>query len=409
MTLRICAALNSPLAIGENNKCRTLIYPSKAHRILRFLLPMVLFYTMTTQSGMLRHGDAANIVSNVRLRWLSDGEDGSRLNSLVWSACDQARALFCQDGAVTAEPDVECSVDREEYWFDVLSMDRGIIALRHQDLYLSAEPDGRISAHEGKCGVSEGFLISDAWFLEAKSVPSLPQASSESREVAKFIIDARVRAKVCRGSQAKKILIYGYPFWSHGRVYYDLCVRLHRLGYIVDVINWQQSHGEYIDELASFYDLFLTSPDGVHNLINNYGVPAARIILVLHHEMDTRILVQDRGIDVFEEFAGYGVVSDFLFCASMVQGIRREPQVIGLGINYNEFLLEVSPGLRTVGYASSMAVTSFGVEWKRGHLAQAAAEKAGLDFVVAGATERQQSLSTCPTSIVRLMQLSPVR
>src|SRR5207249_4574637 len=71
------------------------------------------------------------------------------------------------------------------------------------------------------------------------------------------IVDARLRAKANVHSKATKILIYGYPAWSHGRVYYDLCKHLHNKRYIVDIINWQVDHAAYIDELNSYYDLFI--------------------------------------------------------------------------------------------------------------------------------------------------------
>ena len=42
------------------------------------------------------------------------------------------------------------------------------------------------------------------------------------------------------------------------------------------------------------------------------------------------------------------------------------------------FTLDVPERLETVGYACSMSVKTYGVEWKRGDLAEAAAREAGL-------------------------------
>ena len=56
-----------------------------------------------------------------------------------------------------------------------------------------------------------------------------------------------------------------------------------------------------------------------------------------------------------------------------------------LGINYNEFYAEVPERLATVGCASSLtAKNRYGIEIKRGRLAQECAEGAGLDFKPAG-------------------------
>lgn len=348
-----------------------------------------------TRACELRHSYPDRAQNNVRLELYDEDADGVRralfkVESDGWTGyiCYQDQKLILSSLAGSSRDDAAI--------FQIVPLERGLFALRFSGLFLSAQPDGRLNEFRTQCGLWESFLISHEWCSWDRSLPAALLPSVSRREIAKFIVDPRLRARVCRGSAALKVLIYGYPFWSHGRVYYDLCLRLHRRGYIVDIIDWQQNHAEYIADLSEFYDIFLTSPDGVRNLTDVYGIPLKRIALVLHHEMDTRALIQDRGIDIFEEFAGYGVVSDLLFSASIVQGIRREPAVVGLGINYEEFQMSPPSRLSSVGYASSMSVTSFGVEWKRGYLAKSAAEIAGLEFVVAGATGNQQSFVDMP-------------
>ena len=191
-------------------------------------------------------------------------------------------------------------------------------------------------------------------------------------------------------------MIYGYTRWSHGRVYYDLCKHLHRHGYILDILDWQAAHHDYIAELITYYDFFMTALDGVHDLVVGYGVPYERIIAISHHEFDIRMLIEQEGIEVFDKFANYGVVSDFLYCASMTRGVRRAPMVASLGITYADFHAAISDRLATVGYASSMAVETYGVEWKRGALAEAAVSDAGLAFKVAGSTDNQISFHDMP-------------
>ena len=140
----------------------------------------------------------------------------------------------------------------------------------------------------------------------------------------------------------------------------------------------------------------MTALDGVHDLVVGYGVPYERIIAVSHHEFDIRMLIEQEGIEVFDKFANYGVVSDFLYCASMTRGVRRAPMVASLEITYADFHAEISDRLTTVGYASSMAVETYGVEWKRGALAEAAVSDAGLAFKVAGSTDNQISFHDMP-------------
>jgi glycosyltransferase involved in cell wall biosynthesis len=70
--------------------------------------------------------------------------------------------------------------------------------------------------------------------------------------------------------------------------------------------------------------------------------------------------------------------------------------IASLGINYSEFCTEISERLTTVGYASSMSVKTYGIEWKRGKLAEAATREAGLAFKVAGSTANQMSFHDMP-------------
>ena len=204
-----------------------------------------------------------------------------------------------------------------------------------------------------------------------------------------------LRVRASAKPKTKKILAYGYTKWSHGRVYYDLCKQLYRRGYIVDIIDWRINHADYIDQIIPYYDLFMTALDGVQELAR-YGIPYEKMVAISHHEFDIRMLIEQAGIELFERFANYGVVSEFLYCASLMRGVRRIPMVVPLGVNYSEFHAEIRGRLATVGYASSMSVETYGIEWKRGKLAEAAAREAGLEFKVAGSTGNQTSFHDMP-------------
>jgi glycosyltransferase involved in cell wall biosynthesis len=175
-----------------------------------------------------------------------------------------------------------------------------------------------------------------------------------------------------------------------------LCKQLHRHGYIVDILDWQINHADYINEIIPNYDLFLTALDGISTLVDIYRIPYDRIIAISHHELDIRMLIEQKGIEVFENFASYGVVSEFVYCASVMRGVARVPSVASLGINYSEFQANIAERLTTVGYASSMSAKTYGIEWKRGELAEAATRKAGLDFKIAGWTGNQISFHDMP-------------
>jgi hypothetical protein len=279
---------------------------------------------------------------------------------------------------------------------ELIPLERGLIALRAEGQFLSADPSGRLSLPTKVCSTWECFLASEAWCTDIPAVGVMQRTEAartafDQKRIRSYVVHPLIRKRASANTRATKVLIYGYPQWSHGRVYYDLCKHLYERGYIVDILNWQENHAAYIGELVSFYDLFLTALDGVRTLADVYGVPYDRIIAVSHHELDIRMLVEQKGMGVFEEFAEYCVVSEFLYCASLMRGVPRIPKVASIGVNFCEFYAEISERLETVGYASSMSVKTFGVEWKRGELAEAAAREAGLAFKVAGSTGNQTS------------------
>jgi hypothetical protein len=282
---------------------------------------------------------------------------------------------------------------------ELVPLERGLIAFAAEDLFLMADPSGRVALAAQVCSTWECFLASEDWCTDGagdEQLPAIANANFNKRRIQTYLVHPLIRKRANANSKATKVLIYGYPQWSHGRVYYDLCKQLHRRGYIVDIINWQENHAAYIADLIPFYDLFMTALDGVHTLTAVYGVPHQSVIAVSHHELDIRMLIEQKGMEEFDKFANYGVVSEFLYCASLMRGVPRVPKVASLGINLAEFYSKISERLSTVGYASSMSVTTYGIEWKRGELAEAAAREAGLEFRVAGSTGNQTSFHDMP-------------
>jgi glycosyltransferase involved in cell wall biosynthesis len=342
------------------------------------------------ESGELRHGDVAASPANV---FFAAEPGAPRRGRLVTDAGEPLAVRPDQHLAVPAGGGEATLLDR-------IPLERGLIAFAAGDVFLSAFPDGRVFLRGPACSTWELFLASEAWCGDFEEGDDAPLASGprsfDRKAIAGYIIHPINRVRANTRPRARKLLIYGYTKWSHGRVNYDLCKHLHRRGYIVDILDWQVNHAGYIGDILPYYDLFMTALDGVGMLTDVYGVPFDRLIGLSHHEFDIRMLVEQKGVEIFDKFAAYGVVSEFLYAASLMRGVPRAPMVAPLGINYDEFYAEVPEHLETVGYASSMAVTTFGVEWKRGHLAEAAARDAGLAFKVAGSTGNQMSFHDMP-------------
>ncbi len=353
-------------------------------------------------SGQLRHGPVesspANAVFVADAGWAGPNRRGWLMQDLG----DSREPIVCLPERCQTVSSVKGDIDAAAATLlELVPIERGLIAFTAKDLFLVAEPDGLLSLSRPVCSTWESFLASEDWcasreWIAQPGAGNGARATIDTKRIQGHIVDPLIRRRANANSKSTKILIYGYPQWSHGRVYYDLCKHLHERGYIVDILNWQVDHAAYIGDLISFYDLFMTSLDGVSTLADGYGVPYERIIAVSHHELDIRMLVEQKGIEVFEKLASYGVVSEFLYCASLMKGVPRAPMVASLGVNFAEFYAEIPERLTTVGYASSMSVTTFGIEWKRGELAEAATREAGLAFKVAGSTGNQTSFHDMP-------------
>jgi FkbM family methyltransferase len=180
-----------------------------------------------------------------------------------------------------------------------------------------------------------------------------------------------------------RVVFYVPHIWALGAIHEGICDRLRGLGWIADLKTWRQHYiiGEFRAEMEK-YDYIVTLPSGgTRPLLNSYGIPREKIILVAHDEEDIIRLLKQESAAAFDRYAGYGVVSDTLACSSLALGITRVPQVVRLGVEFNTYRRIVSQKLSSVGYASSMSrANEYGVERKRGILAKESAELAGLRF-----------------------------
>src|SRR5579862_9717700 len=167
---------------------------------------------------------------------------------------------------------------------------------------MSALPEGVIRLSAAICSTWELFLASEDWCAERANATDdswrAPGSPFKKRAIENYIIHPVTRASTGRKPRAKKILISGYPSWSHGRVYYDLCRQLHDRGYVADIIDWQKNNKKHVDDIIGYYDVIMTAPDGVTALVDAYRIPHERIVVVAHHEQDLRTLVERKGLSV---------------------------------------------------------------------------------------------------------------
>ncbi|TPL79946.1 glycosyltransferase family 4 protein [Mesorhizobium sp. B2-3-14] len=353
-------------------------------------------------TGELRHGPIESSPANAFLEPGKSSQGKSRQGQLIYTVDSTPEPIVCYPHACLTVSQSQLQ-DRatDPTPLELITLERGLLTLKSSGLFLSAIPDGQIRLIAPVCSTWELFLATEDWCTDAlaisnESKEAVSELNFNRKSIKSYIVHPTIRAAANRNPKAAKLLIYGYSRWSHGRVYYDLCRNLHDLGYVVDILDWQIDHNEYIAEIVKYYDLFMSALDGIGTLVDIYRVPYDKIIALSHHELDIRMLIEQKGVEVFEKFANYGVVSEFVYCASLMRGVPRVPMVASLGIDYSEFHADVPERLTTVGYGSSMSAKTYGIEWKRGELAEAAAREAGLAFKVAGSTGSQISFHDMP-------------
>ncbi|TGT68781.1 hypothetical protein EN802_26160 [bacterium M00.F.Ca.ET.159.01.1.1] len=360
----------------------------------------VLFVDPST--GELRHGAFESSPANAYFESGKNSPEGHRQGRLVCVADGSPEPIHCYpDICLTASQLRRQGRSDGATTLELIALERGLLTLRSNGRFLSAIPGGEVTHGASVCSTWELFIASENWCTDSPGSAldgawRHDETAFNRRHIASYIVHPLNRMKSARRPLAKKILFYGYPKWSHGRVYYDLSKHLHDRGYLSDILDWQQNHAEYARELFSYYDFVISALDGISTLVGTYDVPYDKIIAISHHEFDMRMLIDRKGIEVFDKFANYGVVSEYLYSASVMRGISRMPKVAPLGIDYQSFFSALPERLTTVGYATSMSVTTYGVEWKRGALAEAATRQAGLAFKVAGSTASQISFHDMP-------------
>lgn len=184
----------------------------------------------------------------------------------------------------------------------------------------------------------------------------------------------------------KKVVIYTHTEWAFGSIHAELAKYLFTRGVDASLLSWETTYShEEMQEIALLTDVFITNPHGYLTMTSNYDIDPEQIIVVAHAVADLHVIINSRGKDEFDKPRTFAVVSKFLADVADQLGITRAPTLLPLGINTNRFVIKPAQTLKTVGYASAYSRTDQHShdDIKRGHLAQQAAQIAGLDFKVA--------------------------
>lgn len=168
-----------------------------------------------------------------------------------------------------------------------------------------------------------------------------------------------------------RIVFFTENKWAFGTIHHSLCKLLYAQGINAEILDFfQQYSADEMRAIADRTDYFVTTPVGVGWLLN-YGISPQQIKSVAHAQWDLLLSIQQTGLAVYDQLAGYAVVSNILQQKSAEFGITRIPVVTHVGIEFNRFYTEPSARLSAVGFAGALTSRNFaGEEIKRGNLVQ---------------------------------------
>ena len=342
------------------------------------------------RSGELRHGPIEGSPANVHFVPGSGQSDRWR-GWLIHDKGETRELIVCQKARSSCASDVPRSDGAvTPTLLELVPLERGLVAFRAEALFLSAEPDGRITLSRPVCSTWECFLASEDWCADIPAVgleriADALGARINRKQIARLVINPLYRTQVNRNTKATKVAFFGPLQWSVGRVNYDLCKYLYKHGCIADILYWRGAHGSYINNIVTYYDFIISSLEAIGTLVDIYGVPYNKIIGIAHYDLDLQKFIDAKGLEAFHRLAGYGAVGNTLLWSSLTLGVPIVPKIVPLGVNFAEFRADISERLSTVGYATGLSgKTKHGTEWKRGDLAQECADEAGLKFKRAG-------------------------
>lgn len=179
-----------------------------------------------------------------------------------------------------------------------------------------------------------------------------------------------------------KLLFFVDPKWAFGLIHQEMVKHLCAKGWQSDVLSWLVTYTpEEMHYIADQYDRVVTIASGLDVLVNQYHIPPEKVIVFCYSDYDIT-KAKNEGLEpLFDRVAGYGVPSHNLLSISLSMGIRRIPQVLPIGLTLSRYAGPTPKELKTVGYGTAMARQNhFGVEFKRGDLAQECATSANLEF-----------------------------
>jgi hypothetical protein len=170
----------------------------------------------------------------------------------------------------------------------------------------------------------------------------------------------------------KNVLFFFENQWAFGTIHKALCKELFKHNIYANILDWCKQYTlEEIGLLNKRYDYFVTLPNTAEALLYTYQIDPKKIIIIAHEQTDILLTINKHGVQYFDQFYKYGVISSILKTKSKEFGIQREPLIVKTGVHFDHFYFPVSNSLQLVGYGGAKFAHNFyGVDRKRGHLVE---------------------------------------
>jgi glycosyltransferase involved in cell wall biosynthesis len=179
----------------------------------------------------------------------------------------------------------------------------------------------------------------------------------------------------------KRVLFFIENNWVFGKIFNELTKHVYPT-YDCDIFDWGKVQPrEHTDWMQQKYDLFFSTPVGCFFLHDTYGIPLERCYGHAHSDFDIVDARKRFPREYFDRLCGYAVVSEPLRYVSFSHGVQRVPAVLPVGVTCANYQRPAPTKIEKLGYFGRMARKDGDFDIKRGYLAQAVAEQAGLQFV----------------------------
>ena len=151
-----------------------------------------------------------------------------------------------------------------------------------------------------------------------------------------------------------RVAFFTYTEWAFGAIHKSLCKELHKHGVQADIIDWNRQYSR--DEfrfLLDTYDVFVTTPSNAPAILQNYGVPWNRMILIAHGREDIQMCSREFNVP-YHLLRGYGVIAKNLVDSCKEEGVPIDVTVLQNGVDFNAYYRKPSDSLNVIGYGSKI-------------------------------------------------------